>query len=253
MVPAVEGLSFQLYSARSLQPLEEQFELLAALGYTQVEPFSGLLDDPSLLHSLLKRYRMAMPTIHVGMDRLRQDARGAARLCRDLGAQIIFAPAPLPLERDQDADGWRALGRELATISRAVVHEGLAFGWHNHHWEFAPLADGRTFLDLLFEEAPDLLWEADLAWVVRAGADPVAELTRRRDRVAALHVKDLAPDGENEDEGGWADPGHGVMDWDRIRMAMADAGVKLLVVEHDKPSDVARFARRAQETVASWR
>ena len=34
--------------------------------------------------------------------------------------------------------------------------------------------------------------------------------------------------------------------------AMREAGVSLFVAEHDKPNDVARFARRARETVASW-
>jgi hypothetical protein len=33
---------------------------------------------------------------------------------------------------------------------------------------------------------------------------------------------------------------------------MTEAGVSLFVAEHDKPSDVARFARRARETVAAW-
>jgi hypothetical protein len=33
---------------------------------------------------------------------------------------------------------------------------------------------------------------------------------------------------------------------------MKEAGVKLFVVEHDKPNDVERFARRAGETVSSW-
>ena len=42
------------------------------------------------------------------------------------------------------------------------------------------------------------------------------------------------------------------MNWDAIRPALAAAGVKLFEAEHDKPSDVARFARRARETVASW-
>ena len=42
------------------------------------------------------------------------------------------------------------------------------------------------------------------------------------------------------------------MDWAALRAAMTEAGVSLFVAEHDKPNDVARFARRARETVASW-
>jgi hypothetical protein len=34
---------------------------------------------------------------------------------------------------------------------------------------------------------------------------------------------------------------------------LEEIGVSLWVAEHDKPNDVARFARRAFDTVASWR
>jgi hypothetical protein len=43
-----------------------------------------------------------------------------------------------------------------------------------------------------------------------------------------------------------------VLDWAALRALIDEIGVPLLVVEHDKPNDVARFARRAAETVASW-
>ena len=251
MKPA-DGLSFQLYSARSLEPLERQFELLAGLGYKRVEPFGGLLGDPARLQRLLDEHGMTAPTCHVGLDRLRADARAVTRICKDLGMHSIFAPAPLPGERDGGEAEWRALGKELAAIGKTVNAEGLTFGWHNHHWEYQKAADGSLYLDVMFAEAPDLVWQADLAWIARGGADPVAELKRRRSRVVSCHIKDIAPSGQCLDEDGWADPGHGVLDWPALCAAMKEAEVKLLVVEHDKPNDVARFARRAAATVSRW-
>lgn len=248
----IDALSFQLYSARFLEPLAAQFELLASLGYRNVEPFGGLFGDVGALKGLLSKHGMRAPTAHVGLDRLRADAVATARLCRDLGIGTIFAPAPPMGEREGGEDHWRKLGRELAAIGKVVSGEGLRFGWHNHHWEYGRTASGQTFLDCLFEEAPDLVWEADLAWIVRGGGDPVAELAKRKDRVVAAHVKDIAPEGQNADEDGWADPGHGVLDWTALLSAMKAAGVELFVVEHDKPNDVARFARRARDTVAAW-
>ena len=59
-----------------------------------------------------------------------------------------------------------------------------------------------------------------------------------------VHVKDIAPAGENEDEDGWADVGHGMLDWARALAALGrGAGARSVVVEHDKPTDAARFAR----------
>jgi sugar phosphate isomerase/epimerase len=251
-VKPIDALSFQLYSARFLEPLAAQFDLLASLGYRNVEPFGGLFNDVPGLKRLLAKYGMKAPTAHVGMDRLRADAKATARLCRDIGVETVFAPAPPMGEREGGEDHWRAIGRELAAMGKILSSEGLKFGWHNHHWEYGKTVGGRTFLDCMFEEAPDLLWEADLAWIVRGGGDPVVELAKYTGRVVAAHVKDLAPEGQNLDEDGWADPGHGVMNWTALLSSMKAAGVGLYVVEHDKPNDVARFARRAHDAVASW-
>jgi sugar phosphate isomerase/epimerase len=248
----IDGLSFQLYSARFLEPLAAQFELLAGLGYTMVEPYGGLFSDVPALKGLLARHGMRAPTAHVGLDRLRADAAGTARMCKGLGIETIFAPAPPMGEREGGEAHWRGIGKELAAIGKIVNREGLKFGWHNHHWEYGRIADGRSFLDLMFDEAPDLLWQADIAWIVRGGADPVAELKKHAGRLAACHVKDIAPAGECLDEDGWADPGHGTMDWLALLRVLKTAGVKLFVAEHDKPNDVARFARRARDTIAAW-
>jgi sugar phosphate isomerase/epimerase len=249
----LDGLSFQLYSARNLEPLETQFELLAGLGYKQVEPYGALLNDPQKLKNLLERHGLSAPTSHVGMDRLRADPVAAVRLCRELGVRTIYAPAPPPSERDGGEAEWSALGRELDRIGKIVTAEGLKFGWHNHHWEYAKAADGRRFIHIMLEQALDILWEADLAWIVRGGADPVAELKRYSGRIEAVHVKDIAPAGQCADEDGWADPGHGVLDWSKLVPVLKEIGVTLFIAEHDKPNDVTRFARRALATVASWR
>lgn len=248
----LDRLSFQLYSARDYQPLEKQFELLGSLGYRYVEPFGGLFGDVPKLKGLLDQHGMKAPTAHVGLDRLRADAKATAALCKSVGIETIFAPAPPMGEREGGEDHWRGIGRELHAIGKTITGEGLKFGWHNHHWEYAKAASGKTFLECMFEEAPDLLWEADLAWITRGGGDPVAELAKHSGRVVAAHVKDLAPQGQNVDEDGWADPGHGTMPWPALLEAMKANGVGLFVVEHDKPNDVARFARRARDTVASW-
>jgi hypothetical protein len=85
---------------------------------------------------MLYNHGMMAPSCHVGMDRLRADARAITKICKDLGIETIFAPAPLVGERDGGEPEWRALGKELAQLGKAVNAEGLAFGWHNHNWEY---------------------------------------------------------------------------------------------------------------------
>ncbi len=236
MTKPIERFSIQLYSARSITPLEGQFALLSSLGYTKVEPWGGLFNDPETLKRLLDTHGMTAPSAHVGLDRLREDAVGTAKMCKGLGIETIFAPAPPLGEREGGEKEWRGIGRELAEIGKVATGEGLKFGWHNHHWEYGRSDSGKTYLECLFEEAPNLVWEADLAWIVRGGGDPVAEI-RKHAPVSYTHLDVYKRQ---------------IMDWPALRAAMEEAGVSLFVAEHDKPNDVARFARRARETVTAW-
>lgn len=249
---ANETISIQLYSTRLVEPLEAQFDLLKGLGFTNVEPWGGLLADTQRLKDNLQRCNMKASSIHVGVPSLRADAQGAARACRGLGIATLYAPAPPADERTMDLAQWKSFARELAGFARVVTEEGLRFGWHNHHWEFQPTADGTVPMDVLLAEVPDMVWEVDLAWAVRGGADPLTWLKKYADHIDTCHIKDLAPSGECVEEDGWADVGHGTMNWAALLPAMRTIGVNLFVLEHDKPSDAARFVRRSMATLKSW-
>jgi sugar phosphate isomerase/epimerase len=102
----------------------------------------------------------------------------------------------------------------------------------------------------MVEEGLDL--ELDLGWVTRAGLDPVETLRRFKGRVRAVHVKDIAPEGQAAAEDGWADVGHGIQDWASIKKEFDAQGIDHFVIEHDNPADHARFARRSLQSVQGW-
>ncbi len=102
-------------------------------------------------------------------------------------------------------------------------------------------------MEVIFLGGPELTWEADVAWIIRGGADPLEWIERHGSRISAVHVKDIAPEGECADEDGWADLGHGTVDWQGICRALKSTPVRLFIMEHDKPSDDHRFARRSIE------
>ena len=99
--------------------------------------------------------------------------------------------------------------------------------------------------DLIFEGGPDLEWEIDVAWVVRGGADPAAWITKYAPRITAAHLKDIALAGQNANEDGWADLGEGVVDWTGLMPLLRTTPCQIFILEHDNPSDHARFARRS--------
>jgi sugar phosphate isomerase/epimerase len=73
----------------------------------------------------------------------------------------------------------------------------------------------------------------------------MATLATYGSRLLAAHLKDIAPKGENADEDGWADLGHGTIAWATILPALRKAGCTYFVMEQDKPNDHHRFASRA--------
>ncbi len=237
--------SFQLYGARNFPPVLDILPTLKELGYAQVEGYGGLYANAPDLAQKLKDNGLTMPTGHFGLDALK-DTEASMRLASDLGVKTLLCPAVPQDQRNQGDDGWKALSETLAKLGETFNASGFKFGWHNHAFEFAPTSSGAMPLDLIFEGAPDIVWQHDIAWTTRGGQDPIKWIDKYADRMVSAHVKDIAPEGECLDEDGWADVGHGTMDWQGLFNAIkAKTSCQSFVMEHDNPSDVKRFAERS--------
>jgi len=92
-----------------------------------------------------------------------------------------------------------------------------------------------------------------VAWVVRGGTDPLPWIERHGRRIVAIHVKDIARQGEGLDEDGWSDVGHGTIDWAGLMAALrAQTDARYYVMEQDNPNDIDRFARRSIASAKGW-
>jgi sugar phosphate isomerase/epimerase len=250
-------VSFQLYSAREFPPLSDVIALLGSLGYKEAEGFSGIygaMDDAAVksLKADLDASGIRMATGHFGIDALENEPKRMIEIARTLGMDAIYAPYLMPGERPTDGEGWSAFGRRLSQAGKPFKDAGFDFGWHNHDFEFVALPDGSLPHDRMFENAPDLSWEMDVAWVIRGGADPKKFIDAYKDRITSVHVKDIAPESANDNEGGWADVGYGVVDWPSLWALLKTTKARHFVVEHDNPSDLVRCATRSIETIKTF-
>ena len=244
--------SYQLYSARNESSLDETLTTLKSLGYAQVEGWGGQFADPAALAQSVKNAGLLMPTAHMGMDML-LDTEKALAAADAVGISTLFCPAPPTPDYREGKGDWAKLGADLAKAAEGLKAAGKGLGYHNHHWEFVTLPDGRRPIEVILDSSPDIQWEMDLAWVVKAGEDPIAWMKKLGSRITAIHVKDIAPAGECVDEDGWADVGQGTLDWKALLAdAKAHTKAQYFVMEHDKPSDAIRFARRSMEAVKSY-
>lgn len=240
--------SYQLYSSRNFPTLSDTLKMVGDLGYKQVEGYGGLyanLDALDELKSDLAKNELHMTTGHFGFDMIRDEPARVLEIAKSLNMEGVFVPAVPQDQRVKDAAGWAAFGKELGEAGKPFWDAGLAYGWHNHAFEFADIDSDEKPLDLIIQGSDEFALELDVAWVQKGGEDPLKWIEKYADRIIGAHVKDIAPEGECMDEDGWADVGEGIMDWTAIMGALGQTKCKYFVMEHDNPSDATRFATRS--------
>lgn len=240
-------ISFQMFSSRAAKTLEEQLSLLAELGLRDVQPFFfGPPKSMAEVHdyvALLEKYDLTAQSGHFLLEQFEDTPDQVEEVARAFGMWLVVCPFIVPDRRPTTPEGWDALGAKLAGITRDMEGRGLTFAYHNHEFEMEPLPDGTYPIDrLLGDTVP---FEPDLAWMVVGKADPRPFIEKYHGRIPAAHIKDVAPVGENLDEKGFADLGHGTMNWAELWDLCVDAGSRINILEHDLPSDWKRFARRS--------
>lgn len=249
-----DRVGVQLYTVRDqmAKDVPGTLERVARIGYTEVE-FAGYYNQsPQEVRALLDRFGLAAPSTHVGLDALQKDLPGQIRSARTVGHAFLTVPAltePL-MGRPVGADYWQRTAAEFNRVARALQAEGIGFAYHNHAFEFAPLAEGRTGYDVLLAETDPALvrFELDLFWATFAGQDPVAMFQRHPGRYAMWHVKDMRGVAEARREAAapgsamqkmqgaskrLAAVGTGELDFRRIFAAAQQAGLRHFFVEND--------------------
>jgi len=243
--------TFQLYSARNTE-LADTLQIVADAGYTSVEAYGDNFNDPDALRAGLDTHGLKLPSLHINLGPLREEPVQMMKRAHDFSAHHVVCPYLEEQERPVDSAGWIKLIAELSDHAKRWGDGGFTFAWHNHDFEFKALADGAIPMQLILEHAAELQWEIDVAWIVRAGADPIPWVRDNPSRISAVHLKDLAPAGECAEEDGWTDLGYGVVSWDSVFPLLSKTPATVYAMEHDNPSDLQRFATRSIATASSF-
>jgi sugar phosphate isomerase/epimerase len=118
----------------------------------------------------------------------------------------------------------------LITLGEKCSNAGLKLLYHNHDFEFKPMADGTILADYILEntDPAQVNFQMDLFWVTKAGADPLAYFEKYPGRFKAWHVKDMNAAGE------FAPVGTGSIDFKRILAEKEKSGMEYYLVEQDQ-------------------
>ncbi len=201
---------------------------VAQIGYKGVE-FAGYGNlTAQEMSALLAETGLQPVSTHLGLDALQDKQLNASILyCLDIGCSFIVLPSLSKEFRSQE--GIQTLAPQLNAIGQRCHEHGITFGYHNHDFEFARV-DGVYLLDYLLQATdPSLVKiELDVYWAAYAGVNPVVYLQTLGDRVALIHLKDMAPDRS------MTEVGKGILDMQQI-CAFAREHDLWGIVEQDYP------------------
>ncbi len=248
---AIERIGLQLYTVRSLMRTDMPGTLtaVAALGYREVE-FAGYFGrTPAEVRALLDANGLAAPSVHLGLDELRDRFDSVAETAHAVGHRYVTVPS-LDMRALKTADDWRKMADVFNALGRRAQAAGFRFAFHNHAVEFIQV-DGVIPMDLLIAGTdPSLVtFELDLFWAWKAGQDPRVLFDKHPGRFEMVHVKDATAAPARE----MTDVGSGTMDWKRIFAAHKTAGIRHYFVEHDNPADPMLSLRRSADYLKTLR
>ncbi|MEO3947687.1 sugar phosphate isomerase/epimerase [Gorillibacterium sp. CAU 1737] len=229
---ALLPIGLQLYTLRDYTETDMAGTLrrVAALGFEMVEfaGYGGL--SASELNAVLKETGLVPLSAHVPYDQLKQGLDEQIRYAKEIGLGYLIFPYVDP-ELLKTEEGVASLVRDLTEMGHKIKEAGLDFCYHNHDAELGTVG-GELILDRIYRLVePELLQaELDLYWVKKAGLDPYHYLLSYPGHVPIVHLKDMTDD----EEGFFAEVGHGSMDFPALLGAASEAGVRYLLVEQDQ-------------------
>lgn len=205
-------LALQLYTVRKAVAADRAQALArtAELGFTAVEPYgigkpdaspADRLADAREFRSQLDANGLRVTSVHGsfptddGLDAVLDEIA-------TLGTDRLIAPVPgaaaVPgvgggREALASADNVARFAEGLGRAAERAATRGVTIGYHNHDFEWAPLADAgqRPAYEVLVDRLdPRVFLELDIYWAHAAGQNPADLVARYADRVQLLHVKD---------------------------------------------------------------
>jgi sugar phosphate isomerase/epimerase len=235
-----EQVALQLYTVRAetTRDFAGTLRALGAMGYRAVE-FAGFGNlSAGELRAVLDEAGIQAMGAHVQFNAWESNLDGVFADLHTLGCAHAVVPALPPEWRNPDAARLRELAGRFNDWGRRSQAEGLRFSYHNHAFEFVPLAGATsgTFYEALAGATDPALvgLELDVFWAQAGGHDPIARIERYAGRLPLIHVKDMTGSGDTRAD---APVGEGDLPWRDILAAGDAAGGEWYIVEQDHPRD----------------
>lgn len=198
-------LGIATYSIKGLETdIEGSFKSLAEDGYKVMEisnynAGNGTVANykPADYAALASKYGLTIISSHARTKFDVKDVPGSLEAWgkvfddhKTMGCKYVIFPMNI---WSGNFEGLKEECNLLNKIGEEANKRGIKFGYHNHHFEFVPVAGSdQLYEDYLIKNTdPDkVFFQMDVYWVTVGGQDPVAYLKKYPDRFKVLHIKD---------------------------------------------------------------
>lgn len=239
--PVTKALAIQLYTVRHSisKNLEETFERLAKLGFTDFEiyGYNGTFFGKTAkeFNQVLKNNGLKVISSHHRTGMTDKEKGTLLKKWEQTLEDLNFIGAKYAVcsylpEAERSLESYRKLPEVLENAGKISKQNGIQLAYHNHNFEFLKMDEKRNFYDFILENtSSDLVkMELDLYWISKAGLDPLVYFEKYPKRFPLWHVKDMKAGTKD-----FAEVGSGTIDFERIFKFKEKAGMEYWFVEQD--------------------
>lgn len=198
-------VGLQLYSLRDLvkeSGIQVVLETVAKMGYKNLETAGydngkiyGLA--PAEFKKIVNDLGMKCTSAHLGQAFTKEKEAEvmswwdqAIEAHNELGVKYMVQPW-MPVNDQTTLDDLKMYCDYFNTVGYKTAAASIAFGYHNHDFEFRKVEDHVIYDYLLDNVSPNhVFFQMDVYWVMMGGLDPVAYLKDRPSQFKTIHIKD---------------------------------------------------------------
>ncbi len=205
---------------------------LKELGYEYVQ-LSGRPLDGEITKRVSEKSGMPVILSHTPLDKIKDETEWVVNEHKKFGTDRVgLGYYPM---YDQDEKAIFEKIKTFGEIADKVSKAGARFYYHNHHFEFRKLSDGKTIFDHYIEDYPNVNFIMDTYWLQTGGVNILEYIDKCKGRIECVHLKDyrVVFDENGKFEAKYAPVGDGNINWKEVIPAFIKAGAKYFLVEQD--------------------
>ncbi len=203
---AKKRIGLQLYSLREMvkdEGIQPVLEVVAKMGYTHVETAGydngkiyGL--DPLDFKKRVEDLGLKCTSAHLSQTITKDNQAEvmawwdrAIEAYNQVGAKYLVQPW-MPIDDNTTVDDMKMYCDYFTSVGYKTAAASMAFGYHNHDFEFKYKFDGKYAFDYLLDNVSKqhVFFQMDVYWVMMGGEDPVKYMKDRPAQFKTIHIKD---------------------------------------------------------------